>query len=104
MMKRSIVDVGPRLANLVLAVACGEARIGVEAQVHREVNRRGYVGTRPPEASLAAKKVGLPLGCRDKLNQLRVPFGKCVCTPRAPMCSACPVLDLRCQGGATNTR
>src|SRR5262245_10987395 len=40
--------VGPKCASLVLAIACGQTRIGVDVHVHRVVNRWGYVRTRTP--------------------------------------------------------
>ncbi len=96
--------VGPKCANLVLTIACGEARIGVDTHVHRVVNRWGYVEARSPEATLAALEARLPRGYWAELNQLLVPFGKHVCTPRAPKCSTCPVLAYCRQVGVTDSR
>ncbi len=101
---RSYRGVGPKCANLVLTIACGEARIGVDTHVHRVVNRWGYVETRSPEATLAALEARLPRGYWAELNQLLVPFGKHVCTPRAPRCSTCPVLAYCRQVGVTESR
>jgi endonuclease-3 len=39
----SFAGVGPKCANLVLGIACGEARIGVDVHVHRVTNRWGSV-------------------------------------------------------------
>jgi endonuclease III len=39
----SFPGVGPKCANLVLGIACGEARIGVDIHVHRVTNRWGSV-------------------------------------------------------------
>jgi endonuclease-3 len=96
--------VGPKCANLVLTIACGEARIGVDTHVHRVVNRWGYVSSRSPEATLAALESQLPREHWGELNRLLVPFGKYICTPRAPRCSTCPVLDICRQVGVTDHR
>jgi endonuclease-3 len=100
----SFRGVGPKCANLVLTIACGEARIGVDTHVHRVVNRWGYVEAKTPEQTLAALELRLPRGYWSELNQLLVPFGKYVCTPRAPRCSTCPVLAYCQQVGVTETR
>lgn len=100
----SFRGVGPKCANLVLTIACGEARIGVDTHVHRVANRWGYVEARSPEATLVALEARLPRGYWAELNQLLVPFGKYVCTPRAPRCSTCPVLAFCRQVGVADAR
>jgi endonuclease-3 len=100
----SFRGVGPKCANLVLTIACGEARIGVDTHVHRVVNRWGYIAARSPEATLAALEARLPREHWGVLNRLLVPFGKYVCTPRAPKCSTCPVLEICRQVGVTERR
>ena len=72
--------------------------------MHRVVNRWGYVSARSPEATLAALEAQLPRDYWAELNQLLVPFGKYVCTPRAPHCSTCPVLAFCRQVGVTTSR
>ena len=100
----SFRGVGPKCANLVLTIACGEARIGVDTHVHRVANRWGYVQARSPEATLAALEARLPRGHWAELNRLLVPFGKYVCTPRSPRCSTCSVLAYCHQVGVTERR
>lgn len=100
----SFAGVGPKCANLVLAVACGQGRISVDVHVHRIANRWGYVATRTPEASLAALELRLPRAHWAELNALLVPFGKHVCTGALPRCSACPVLAFCRQVGVTRHR
>ena len=56
----SFAGVGPKCANLVLGIACGEARIGVDIHVHRITNRWGLVNTRTPEKTIAALEAKLP--------------------------------------------
>lgn len=88
----SFGGVGPKCANLVLGIACAEARIGVDIHVHRVTNRWGYVNARTPEKTLAALEEKLPQQFWTELNSLLVPFGKHVCTGTLPRCSECPVL------------
>ena len=88
----SFRGVGPKCTNLVMGVACGEARIGVDVHVHRVTNRWGYVAAPTPEATMAALMRVLPKRYWVEINRLLVPFGKHVCTGRLPKCSTCPVL------------
>jgi endonuclease-3 len=92
----SYPGIGPKCANLALAIACGEPRIGVDIHVHRITNRWGYVKTPNPEATRAALETKLPETYWVEINALLVPFGKHICTPIGPKCSVCPLLDM-CQ-------
>lgn len=100
----SFAGVGPKCANLVLGIACGQPRIGVDVHVHRVTNRWGYVRARTPEATLAALETVLPERYWVAINRLLVPFGKFICTGTAPRCSTCPVLDMCRQVGVTSHR
>lgn len=100
----SFAGVGPKCANLVLGIACGQAHIGVDTHVHRVTNRWGYVETGTPEATMAALEARLPKRYWVDINQLLVPFGKHICTPQFPHCSTCPVLDMCRQVGVTRHR
>jgi endonuclease-3 len=95
----SFAGVGPKCANLVLGIACGQPRIAVDIHVHRVTNRWGYVQARTPEATLVALEVVLPERYRVEINRLLVPFGKFICTGTAPRCSTCPVLAMCRQVG-----
>lgn len=95
----SFQGVGPKCANLVLGIACGQARIGVDVHVHRVTNRWGYVRQATPERTMLALEEKLPQRYWVEINRLLVPFGKHVCTGRLPRCSACPVLDMCRQVG-----
>lgn len=92
----SFEGVGPKCANLVLGIACGEARIGVDVHVHRVTNRWGYVQATTPEHTMTALESKLPHQYWVEINLLLVPFGKHICTGQRPRCSTCPVLDM-CQ-------
>ena len=96
--------VGIKCANLVLGIACGQARIGVDIHVHRITNRWGYVATTTPEKTTVALEKVLPERYWVEINALLVPFGKHVCTGTAPRCSTCPVLPFCQQVGVTGHR
>jgi endonuclease III len=96
--------VGPKCANLVLGIACGVPKIGVDVHVHRVTNRWGYVAAPNPEATMQALYEVLPEKYHVEINELLVPFGKHVCTGRAPKCSTCPVLEYCRQVGVTEHR
>jgi len=95
----SFTGVGPKCANLVLGLACGQPFIGVDIHVHRVTNRWGYVQTTTPEKTLAALEAKLPRAYWLEINRLLVPFGKHICTGSLPRCSTCPVLEMCAQVG-----
>lgn len=97
----SFRGVGPKCANLVLGITCGQPCVGVDVHVHRVVNRWGYVETRSPEKTMQELTARLPRQYWVEINGLLVPFGKRICTGRAPKCSTCPVLDTCQQVGVT---
>src|SRR6185503_12545296 len=92
----SFPGVGPKCANLVLGIACGQPSISVDIHVHRVTNRWGYVKASTPEKTMSALEAKLPREHRIDINRLLVPFGKHICTGTLPKCSTCPVLDM-CQ-------
>lgn len=100
----SFRGVGPKCTNLVMGVACGQARIGVDIHVHRVTNRWGYVAAPTPEATMAQLQQTLPKRYWIEINRLLVPFGKHVCTGRLPRCSTCPVLPYCRQVGVDKHR
>lgn len=68
--------VGPKCANLVLGIACGQANISVDIHVHRVTNRWGYVATNAPEQTMKALEQKLPQRYWITINRLWVPFGQ----------------------------
>jgi endonuclease-3 len=100
----SFRGVGPKCTNLVMGLACGQARIGVDIHVHRVTNRWGYVAAPTPEATMAQLQQTLPKRYWVEINRLLVPFGKHICTGRLPKCSTCPVLPWCRQVGVTKHR
>lgn len=100
----SFPGVGPKCANLALGIACGQVRIGVDIHVHRVTNRWGYVLEKTPEKTMLALEEKLPKRYWVEINRLLVPFGKHICTGKAPKCSICPVLDMCRQVGIVEHR
>lgn len=100
----SFAGVGPKCANLVLGIACGEPFISVDIHVHRVTNRWGYVRAPSPEKTLVALEAKLPRRYWIEINRLLVPFGKHICTGNRPHCSTCPVLEMCQQVGVKTHR
>lgn len=100
----SFRGVGPKCANLVRGIACGATAIGVDIHVHRVTNRWGYVSAPTPEKTGERLRAVLPRKYWIEINALLVPFGKHVCTGRAPKCSTCPVLRYCRRVGVTDSR
>lgn len=97
----SFKGVGPKCANLVLGIACGQPCIGVDVHVHRVTNRWGLVATTTPLKTMDALQEILPRRYWVEINALLVPFGKHICTLSAPSCSTCPLLSMCRQVGVT---
>lgn len=100
----SLKGVGPKCANLTLGVSRGIPAIAVDVHVHRITNRWGVVAAPTPEATLAQLEAWLPREHWVEINERLVPFGKRVCTGRAPKCSSCPLLEMCAQVGVTDYR
>ncbi len=100
----SFRGVGPKIANLTLAVGFGRPALAVDIHVHRVTNRWGYVATSTPEKTLAALKEILPERYWIEINERLVPFGKAICTGIAPRCSTCALLSICHQVGVTSHR
>jgi endonuclease-3 len=101
----SLSGVGPKCANLTLGIACDQpGGIPVDIHVHRVTNRWGYVSAKTPEKTMAELEAKLPRKYWVEINKLLVPFGKYVCTGKAPRCSTCPVLEYCRQVGVTDHR
>lgn len=100
----TFAGVGPKCANLAAGVACGAERIGVDVHVWRVTTRWGLATARTPEAAIPQLERALPRRYWVEINRLLVPFGKHVCTGRAPRCSACPLLAMCAQVGVGEHR
>jgi endonuclease-3 len=100
----SFRGVGPKIANLTLAVGFGRPALAVDIHVHRIVNRWGYVATTTPEKTMVALTEVLPRKYWIEINERLVPFGKAVCTGVSPKCSTCLLLSMCQQVGVTTHR
>ncbi len=100
----SFAGVGPKCANLVLGIACGQPFISVDIHVQRVTNRWGYAQASTPEKTMIALEAKLPREHWIDINRLLVPFGKHICTGTLPNCSTCPVLDMCQQAGVKDHR
>src|SRR5947207_519094 len=100
----SFPGIGPEDAKLALGIACGQVSLGVDTHVHRICNRWGYVVAATPEKTRLALEAVLPREYWVEINANLVPFGKHICTPLAPKCSECPLLDMCDQRGVTDSR
>jgi endonuclease-3 len=101
---RSLRGVGPKCANLVLGIACGQPSIAVDIHVHRVTNRWGWVRAKSPEETMAVLEGKLPREYWVEINRLLVPFGKHICTRLRPLCSTCPLLEMCQQVGVGEHR
>lgn len=95
---------GPKIAHLVLAIACGQAGIGVDVHAHRVTRRWDYVRSTSIAGTLAQLEARPPRRHWVEINRLLVPFGKHVGTRILPRCSTCPVLAYCRQVGVTRAR
>ena len=100
----SLKGVGPKCANLTLGVAAGIPAVAVDVHVFRITNRWGVVRAPTPEATLPQLEAWLPREYWVEINERLVPFGKHVCTGRAPKCGSCPLLSMCAQVGVTDAR
>ena len=96
--------VGPKCANLALGVATKSAAISVDIHVHRVINRWGFIQTSQPEQTMLALEQKVDKQKWIDINRLLMPFGKHICTGRAPRCSTCVVLEYCNQVGVTSHR
>ncbi len=83
--------VGRKTANLVVTAGYGKPGICVDTHVHRIMNRWGYVDTPNPDKTEIALRAKLPHHYWIEINYLLVFFGKTVCQPVSPKCTACPL-------------
>jgi endonuclease III len=100
----ALPGVGRKTANLVLGLSFGTPAICVDTHVHRIANRLGWVETKTPEQTEQALAELLPRELWIPVNGVFVAYGKQVCTPVSPFCSAC-LLDAVCpRQGVSRTR
>lgn len=83
--------VGRKTANCVMVYGFGKPAVCVDTHVHRIVNRLGWVRTQTPEKTEVALRQVLPKRWWRTVNHTLIQFGRAICTPGRPNCSACPV-------------
>lgn len=101
---RTIKGVGPKTANLVLAVGFDIPAICVDTHVHRISNRLGLVKTSTPEETEAELRQLLPKEYWREWNSLMVMWGQNICVPISPFCSKCVLFDLCPKNGVGKRR
>ena len=87
-----VPGIGRKCANIVLAYGFGKQVIAVDTNVERMCKRLGLVreDAKPAEIEDALKKL-LPRSYWRKVNISMVRFGRTICKPINPKCSACPL-------------
>lgn len=88
-----LAGVGRKTANVVMAVAFGEAAIAVDTHVFRVANRIGMVKDKP--TPLVVEKGLRRVIPRDEwgdAHHLLILHGRYTCEARAPKCNRCPLV------------
>ena len=96
--------VGRKTANLVLAQGFGKPAICVDTHVHRIVNRLGVIKSDNPTQSEYALREVLPQNFWIEINDIFVIFGRTLCKPISPICSACGIRGLCKRIGVNKSR
>ena len=86
--------VGRKIANMVLANACGMPAMIVDTHVNRVSNRLGLAASTNPAIAERQLKAVLPEDRWTRWNYLMIAHGRSICTGRNPRHSVCPVLHL----------
>ena len=90
-----LAGVGRKTANVVVAVAFGEAAIAVDTHVFRVANRIGLVNDQPtPLAVEKGLRRVLPRDAWGEAHHLLILHGRYTCQARTPQCSRCPLTDV----------
>ncbi len=91
----TLAGVGRKTANVVVAVAFGEAAIAVDTHVFRVANRIGLVNDQPtPLAVEKALHRVLPRDEWGEAHHLLILHGRYTCLARSPACERCPLTDV----------
>ncbi len=100
----SIKGIGPKTANIVLAFAYGQKVLPIDTHCHRIPNRLGWIKTKTPEQTEKELEKALPKRYWKEFNAIFVQFGKTICQPISPRCSACPISEYCPRIGVTKSR
>jgi A/G-specific adenine glycosylase len=93
---RALPGVGDYTAAAVAAIAFGRPSVVVDANIERVVARHRLIETPLPAAKREIKAELAPLVPEDRpgdFAQALMDLGATICTPRAPACGICPVMD-----------
>ena len=91
----TLAGVGRKTANVVVAVAFGEAAIAVDTHVFRVANRIGLVRDQPtPLAVEKGLRRVIPRDDWGEAHHLLILHGRYTCEARAPKCDRCPLTDV----------
>lgn len=96
--------VGRKTANLVLVEGFQVPAVCVDIHVHRIFNRLGYLNTKDPDKTETVLREKLPQKYWIKLNEMLVTYGKFICRPVSPFCSACKLSECCGKVGVTTRR
>jgi len=88
----TIKGVGRKTANIVRRFAYGKQdALPVDVNVHRVVNRLGWVQTKTADKSEEALRDILPKKFWEEFNATMILHGKSICVPISPKCSQCMI-------------
>ena len=90
----SLPGVGRKTANVVLAVAYGQAAIAVDTHVFRVANRLGLVHANTPEKVEEQLMQVVPRKLWAHAHHWLIYHGRQVCHARKPRCAECSLVDL----------
>ncbi len=83
--------VGVKTANVYLANARNENRIGIDTHVFRVCNRLGITNAKTIPQSQKQLEEKIPMHYRRALNHLLVLHGRYVCKAKKPQCNSCEI-------------
>ncbi len=86
--------VGRKTANVILAVAYGQAAIAVDTHVFRVANRLNLARATTPAKMESALMRVVPKKLWSHLHHWLIYHGRQVCHARKPACAQCVLLDL----------
>jgi len=90
----SLPGVGRKTANVVLAVAFGQAAIAVDTHVFRVANRLGLTHAKTPKQSEQQLMRVVPRRDWSRAHHWLIHHGREVCHARNPDCAHCKLADL----------
>jgi endonuclease-3 len=91
---RTLPGVGPKSANVIVAVAFEQPAIAVDTHVFRVANRIGLVkDARTPGAVEAGLRRVVPTGSWIDAHHLLILHGRYTCLARRPACERCPLAE-----------